>query len=227
MQVSATSYYEVSMSESKKAFNSRGFISISLTLAFIILAVSGLVLYIMPSGRVAFWINWKLLGLTKEDWGAVHTIFSSIFVVLSVIHIVLNWRVLMSHIRSKVESGIKLRKELAIAAACTILIFSGILFGLPPFSTVMNVGESIKDSWEEGATPAPAPHTELKTVAEVANDFGMQIDRVLDKLKRNGITNAEEGITLKELGLINNMAPSDIYEIIARRGGGDGGNSNH
>jgi len=206
-----------------KGFNFRGFISLSLTLAFFVLAATGLVLYIIPPGRVAFWINWKLLGMTKGNWSAVHTIFSFAVIALSVIHLTLNWRALVKHMRSKVACGLGLRKELGISLVLVGAVFAGALFELPPFGSALEFGASVKNSWEEGAPVAPAPHTELKTVEEVVNDFGMRLDMVLDKLEKNGVSGTEPGITLKELAAENNIPPSELYAIMAKRGGHGGG----
>ena len=60
-------------------FKTRGFVSFTLTLSFIILSLSGIVLYIMPYGRVAYWINWGIAGLSKDDWDAIHTIIGFVF----------------------------------------------------------------------------------------------------------------------------------------------------
>ena len=56
---------------SQKKFSFRGFTSFTLTLSFILISVSGIVLYIVPSGRVAYWINWKLVGLTRDNWDGI------------------------------------------------------------------------------------------------------------------------------------------------------------
>jgi len=41
-------------------------------LAFIGMAVTSLILFIVPQGRVAYWADWRLLGLSKTDWGNIH-----------------------------------------------------------------------------------------------------------------------------------------------------------
>ncbi len=51
----------------KKEFNGKGFVSLLTFGSFLIMTVTGLVLYFVPHGRVAYWVDWKLLGLTKTD----------------------------------------------------------------------------------------------------------------------------------------------------------------
>lgn len=40
----------------------RSFTALVVTWAFLILMVTGLVLYIVPHGRVAYWVHWSLAG---------------------------------------------------------------------------------------------------------------------------------------------------------------------
>ena len=47
----------------------RGFVSLLTALSFLIMAVSGLILFIVPEGRIANWHDWRFLGLTKNQWG--------------------------------------------------------------------------------------------------------------------------------------------------------------
>ena len=74
-------------------WHTRSFISFLLTWSFAILIVSGIVLYIAPHGRVAHWVNWRLLGLTKDNWAAIHTIIGYLFMIVAVVHFVFNYRV--------------------------------------------------------------------------------------------------------------------------------------
>ncbi|MFC1551416.1 DUF4405 domain-containing protein [Candidatus Latescibacterota bacterium] len=204
----------------KRSFSWRKFTSFNLMISFIVISVTGIVLYIVPPGRVAFWINWTMLGLTKEDWAAVHTIFSFLFIVFSALHIFFNWKTLLSYLRDKISKSLGLKKEFSFAAVLTLAVFAGTLFGIPPFSSTMDFGESLKNSWEEGAAVAPAPHTELQTLEQVTEEFGMQIDRVIGKLGRNGIKVADPTRTLKQIAEENGIAPSDVYAVVQKRGDG-------
>ena len=49
----------------------RRIVSFATLVSFILLLVTSVVLYIVPHGRVAYWSEWRLLGLGKEQWGAL------------------------------------------------------------------------------------------------------------------------------------------------------------
>ena len=220
-------YYDMSIVNDNKGgfmrFIFRGFTSLALAFSFIMITVTGLVLYIVPPGRVANWIDWRILGMSKEQWGAVHTIFSFLFVVISVIHIIYNWRTLLSYLKDRIRKSYTLRAELAASLALTIIVFAGTLFEIPPFSTTMDIGSSFKESWDTGGVEAPAPHTELKTLEEVVGELDMDIDRVMNRLDRHNIIVTDPASSLKEIAEDNGISPNELYDILQRRGGGGGG----
>ena len=58
------------------------------------MVLSGAAAYIKPEGSVASWQSWSLLWLDKDEWEALHTLTGIFFLILSVIHITLNWKML-------------------------------------------------------------------------------------------------------------------------------------
>jgi hypothetical protein len=51
---------------STKTLHSRGFASLLTTFSFIVMSISGILLFIVPQGRIAEWTDWRMLGLTKS-----------------------------------------------------------------------------------------------------------------------------------------------------------------
>ena len=41
--------------------------SLTASLAFVLMLVTSLILFITPQGRVAYWADWRLWGLTKRE----------------------------------------------------------------------------------------------------------------------------------------------------------------
>ena len=60
----------------RRGFHWRGFFSLLLFASFTLLAVSGIVLYFSPKGRVANWTGWTVLKLYKEEWSSVHIVLA-------------------------------------------------------------------------------------------------------------------------------------------------------
>jgi hypothetical protein len=68
-------------------FQTRKFTSLTLALGSLVLGASGVVLFSAPKGRVAHWTNWTLLGVTKDDWQAIHINIALLFLVVSGFHL--------------------------------------------------------------------------------------------------------------------------------------------
>jgi hypothetical protein len=133
----------------KKRFKWRGVATFMLIMALALEIISGVVLYITPPGRYAHWTNWTLWGLSKEGWGAMHTIFGYLLLIIIAGHLYYNWRVIVAFVWSKVRHTFNLKRELAVATIISLAVFLGTYWNVPPFSTVMNFGEKAKHSWEQ------------------------------------------------------------------------------
>ena len=100
------------MKGQRKKFSWRGWTTFVTAISFIVDLISGIILYISPPGRVANWTNWSVWGLSKEEWGAIHTIFGYVLLFIIAIHIYYNWKMLWNFIWSKVRKAMNLRKEM-------------------------------------------------------------------------------------------------------------------
>ena len=206
----------------KKKFSWKVFISFGLTYSFIIIFISGIILYASPPGRYAHWVEWKLLGFTKEGWQALHTVFSYTFVVLSIFHLfTINWKSFLTYLKSKSQNGINKKREFYWSTILMLVFFFGIIFLVPPFKYVMDFGEYLTQSWEQVEDEPPIPHAELFTLFELAEQLEYSsVDEITQKLKIHEIKydNTNEQ-TLQEIAHLNNSTPIEIYQQITRKGG--------
>lgn len=205
----------------KKKFSWRAFISFGLVYAFLIIFVSGIVLYMSPPGRYAHWVNWEILGLKKEGWQAIHTIFSFTFVILSIFHLfTINWKAFLSYLKSKTQNGFNKKKEFFISTMFMVIFLFGVLFAIPPFQSVMDFGSYLTDSWEKAEEAPPIPHAELLTLSELAEQLNYpSVKTITRKLDNHNIQFSDTLQTLKEIAEINNTTPMAIYEEISRTTG--------
>ena len=204
-------------------WHNRAFISFLLVWSFVIAGISGIVLYITPHGRVAYWVDWQLLGLTRDGWTAVHTITGYLFVIASVIHVMYNFRALMSYLKQKAQAGKRHLMEFSLSVVLILIISGATIAGLPPFSTIMDIGESLKESWAAADQEAPVPHAELMTIGQFSEYLGLQIDTVTECLANNGIQIYDTNETIKSIAGRYDVSPADIYMIIQpNHGNGEG-----
>ncbi|WP_024788259.1 DUF4405 domain-containing protein [Lebetimonas sp. JH369] len=183
----------------------RKWIDLFLFYATIIIIFSGIVLYIMPHGRVAYFTGWKFLGIDKDGWDNLHVIFGFFMVIVAIWHIVVNWRALKKYLF--------LQKESVFALLIIALVSIGTIKNIQPFKSVSDLEEYIKNSWEVSKSEIPIAHGELLSLKDFCDKLNIPLNQATDILKEKGIKfNVNE--TLKEIANKNNLTPVKIYEII-------------
>lgn len=193
--------------------NWRSFISIYMVFSFLIMTITGITLYISPPGRIAHWSNWLMLGITKEEWQSLHTLFSFIWVVAMVFHLIFNWKPILSYIRKKVETGNKIKIELILSAGLSVFVFTGSYFQIVPFNYVMEFGEYMTNSWSTDETEPPVPHAELLTISEFSKTIGITAVQFSGIMSKNGYMISDTLMTIQEAGEKFKIAPSEIYNL--------------
>jgi len=195
-------------------FHWKVFVSFYVVFSFLALAVSGIVLYVAPPGRIANWSVWQFLLLNKAQWQAVHTIVALLFLVAGGFHIYFNWKVLLAYVKSKLQAGIRMKRELAAASLTGLAILAVSITGVPPFGTVMDVGEEIKNSWSTTASEPPVPHAELMTVAKLSETVKIPTEKALVNLEKRGIKVSQPTMTVQQIADANKLTPQQVYQKI-------------
>ncbi|MBI5689809.1 MAG: DUF4405 domain-containing protein [Verrucomicrobia bacterium] len=199
---------------SSAGFQWRALTSVLMTLGFLMLALSGLMLFLAPPGRVANWTNWTLLGLRKSEWGGVHIWFGTLFLVMTAFHVFYNWRPLLSYFKNRVTRAVGFRQEWAVAGALTAVVFAGTKADLPPFSSFLTWNEEFKASWEKASDRAPIPHAELLTLAALAEKGGVDLPTATARLAAKGITGFTGETVVQKIADAAKLPARGIYDII-------------
>jgi hypothetical protein len=195
----------------RRAFSWKPFTSFSILLGFVALLTSGLVLYVAPPGRIANWTRWSLGPLAKEQWQAVHTVFGLVFLVAAAFHLMFNWRVLLAYLRRRIHTGVSHRREFGLASLTMLAVLALTLGSVPPFSTVVALGERAKNSWVTSDTEPPLPHAEGFTLARLAEVTKQPVEGMLDTLRRAGIATATPTSTVGAVAAGSGLTPQQLY----------------
>lgn len=182
--------------------------SLVLTFSLVLVILTSLVLYYVPEGRVAYWADWRLLGLTKSDWGSVHITTGFLFIAAGLWHVVLNLRPLGGYF--------KVTTPVVVSLVLTLFVTVGTLMGLPPMQQVLDLGEHFKESHQVTYGNPPFGHAELATVQKLCGFTGLDATAALAELKAAGITGATLQTTIVEIARANDRTPKEIYAIIQR-----------
>ncbi len=81
----------------------RSIIDLLLTVTFVVLAITGIGLYLAPSGRIANSLNWTFLGLDKETLTLIHTYFGFIMIGLVAVHLIIGFRSMLVMLKSALK----------------------------------------------------------------------------------------------------------------------------
>jgi hypothetical protein len=181
------------------------------------MSITGLILYIVPQGRIAYWVTWELLGMTKTEWGNIHIISSILFIIAGAFHIYFNWSILLNYFKKKAEAGIRLKKELSIAGIVSLIIVVGALYSIPPISYLLDFNEFIKDSWiVSDEYEPPFGHAEELSLKTFSAKMEIDLGKAFDELKANGIDFESTEQSLLEIAEKNGVSPMDLYMLIKK-----------
>ena len=201
----------------KDKFKFRAFTALIVLWSFIVENVTGIVLYIVPPGRIAHWTNWKLWGFTKEQWAALHTIFGYIFLIFAVIHIYYNWKPLIKYMSGKIESALRYKKELGISLFILFWIVVSGIWSLPPLVYVSELGESIKNSWVKSPElEPPFGHAELVSLQTFCKKQRIPLDQAMKELRSSGFRVDSPKSTLTEIADSKRSSGMGVYEVIKK-----------
>lgn len=199
----------------KHRIHLRGFISLLTALSFLIMTISGVILFIVPQGRIAAWVDWRMLGLTKTQWGDMHIITSLLFAIAGLWHTWLNWGALVSYFKDNVHKTVALKGELAVVVLLIVFCTVGGIYKTPPLSYLLDMNEFIKDSWIKSPEDEPViSHAELLPLRKFLDKVDIELEPALALLQKHGIKVAGPEEKLHDIARNNRMSPAEIYNIL-------------
>jgi hypothetical protein len=199
--------------------NIRRIASLTALLSFLLLFVTIVVLYIVPQGRVAYWADWRLWGLTKEQWGSIHINIGLLFLLSIFLHIYYNWKVVLAYLKNKARQLTVLTREFNAALVLTLIFAIGTYFELAPFSWVLEFNAHIKDNAAAKYGEPPYGHAELSTLKAFASKTGQDLAGNLKRLQQANIVFDNEKQSLKDIARLNDISPQGVYLAMKPSGG--------
>jgi hypothetical protein len=199
----------------RRKWSGRSFISLNLGLSFLVLILSSVVLYIMPSGRDAYWTNWRFWTLAKDQWGALHTVGGLGFVVFGLLHLIIyNWNAFWHYLVGRLRKVPARKAEIAGAVVLNAAIILACIYGWFPSSTIMGWGASLKAGWVAPAQQSPYGHAEADKLQVLAGRMGFDLSTAVKALEAKGLKVDPEK-TVKAIASDNGLTPAQLFEMIA------------
>jgi hypothetical protein len=177
---------------------------------------TGIMLFLSPHGRVAYWSDWHFLGLSKNQYGELHTTSMLIMLLFGFLHIYYNWKPIISYMKDKTKKISFTKKEFLIALGINILFIIGTLTFIQPFKAFLNFEENFKDSWTKQYGEPPYGHAEQTKLNLFCKKINIDLKYAKKELTKNKII-FKDNETILTIAKNNNLSPSDIYNIIKNK----------
>ncbi len=189
--------------------------SLTSSLSFIITLITSVVLYVVPQGRVAYWADWHMLGLSKEQWGDIHITVGTLFMVMLLIHIWLNWKVLMAYLKNRARQMVVMTVPMIVSILLTLFVTVGTLFHLPPMQQVLDFGASIKADAVDTYGNPPYGHAEQSPLKKFCGYLGFDVNEAVAALHKAGYPATVTAETeVKEIARLKGVSPQKVYNDI-------------
>jgi hypothetical protein len=188
--------------------------SLTATLSFVVMVVTSVILYLVPQGRVAYWADWRLWGLTKTQWGDIHINVGLLFLLSLGLHIYYNWKPLTAYLKDHTRRLRVFTPAFNVALAICALTVAGTLSLAPPFSWVLDFNTALKDAGAKKYGEPPYGHAELSSLDAFANKTGIDPVAAQENLRRAGFKVSGGEQTLRVIAAVNNTTPKAVYEAM-------------
>ncbi|WP_457742033.1 DUF4405 domain-containing protein [Thermococcus sp.] len=194
----------------------RGSIDLLLTIVFVLLAVSGIALYLAPSGRIAETLGWTFLGLSKETWTEVHTYMGFAMIGLVSVHLVVGFRSMLTMLRSALK---KAKWKPIAATAVMLLTLAG---GFRVYATYYGESEdgetlTVKLPSNVSSLTVDISGAEIKslTLDDLAKAYDVPVTSLEEELKVTCNITAQSNETLENLEYSAGIDRETLKECLA------------
>lgn len=180
-------------------------------LSFLLEMLTSVVLYIVPAGRVAYWSEWRLWGLTKTQWGNLHINLGVLLLISIVLHTWLNWSAVVGYLKNRARQLRVFTIDGNVAILLCLLFALGTYFEMPPFSTIISFGETLKEQGARAYGEPPYGHAELSSLRTFSKKVEVDLGQALARLQEANITVASPEQTIADIARANKRTPKEIH----------------
>jgi hypothetical protein len=193
--------------------------SLTLLVSFVPLLLTSIVLYVAPEGRVAYWSDWRFLGLSKPQWGDIHINLGFLFLAAGCLHLVYNWKPVAVYLKNKARELKVFTPAFTAAFIVNLVFLVGTLLDVPPFSAILDFGSTFKEAAAVKYGEPPYGHAELSSLRLLARRTDLDLETATARLAAAGIQFTSDNQTILEIAQANATTPKAIYDLMALQSG--------
>ena len=190
----------------------RRIVSLTLFLSLVLELITSVILYIVPQGRVAYWSDWTLWGLSKTQWGDLHINLGLLMIIAGGFHVYYNWKPITAYMKNKAREFKMFTPNFNVALVVTMLFGFGTWLELPPFIWVIDLGSHFSDSAAETLGEPPYGHAEESSLRVFMRNVGLGPALARANLAAAGIEVDDPEQSILDLAHQNDLSPQELYE---------------
>lgn len=195
-------------------WNGRSLASLMTAAGFLVMTLSGIVAFVVPHGRIAYWTDWRFWGLTKTNWGDVHIIGCVLFLIAGGFHVYFNWRPLTGYLLDRVKGRIKFTRELAVTLLVTVWVLVGAIYRIPPLRYIADLSDLAKESWVSREYEPPFGRAELLDLNSFCKKQEIPIEQAFAELQARKIAVSNPKDSIAEIAKNNGKSPLQLYMVL-------------
>jgi hypothetical protein len=194
--------------------NIRKITSMTMLLSFILCILTSIILYIVPQGRVAYWADWHLWGMTKGQWGDLHINLGLLLLIAGFLHIFYNWKVIVAYMKNRAREVKVFTGSFNVALMLCLIVGLGTFYEIPPVYSVISFSDSIKDTAAEKYGEPPYGHAELSSLKSFTKKVDIDLTNAKELLSKAGVVITGDNQTIGEIAAGNNLSPKEVHAIM-------------
>lgn len=200
--------------DKENAMTLRKILSLTMLLSFFLCILTSVILYIVPEGRVAYWADWRLWGLSKNEWGNLHINLGFLFLFAGLLHLFYNWNAVAAYLKNRAREVKVFTGSFNVALILILVVGFGTYWKIPPMSLVLNFGHSFKDAAAKKYGEPPYGHAELSLLASFYRKTELDPVKARELMGKAGIFVKDEKQTVAAIAAQNKMTPKALFDII-------------
>jgi hypothetical protein len=177
-----------------------------------VVVASSLILFIGPPTHVAHFSDWRVLGLIKCQWNAIHIMSGLLFVIAMAFHVYFNWKMMLAYLKNKRREMVLFTPPFIFAVAVTIYVCAGTLWGLPPMKQMIQWIRSVKIDHVHAYGTPPYGRAERASLESVAAYMGWDATKCLVTLQQKGVNVQSIQQPIKQIAKNNRLSTGTIID---------------
>jgi hypothetical protein len=185
----------------------------SLTLAFsgLVMLVTSIVLYFGPAGHIGHFCRWSFWHLSRHHWGALHLNSGLLFCLAMIVHVWLNFRLLVAYVKKQKKGGIP---AIAVSLILTLYVCIGGYYELPPMGQFLGFARSFRMASIQTYGAPPYGTAARFPALHIARYMGWDPGQSRTQLTQNSIFIDTPDQSLSDLAQKNHTSIGRLLDIM-------------